>query len=166
MAVFEQRGLTGVETFLASGNVMFDQDSAVEGGAVEGGAVDGTAMAAALEAALGFPVPATVRTAEELAAIDGQAPFSADELEAATGTPQVVLLFDRTPAAVATVVADAAARSNDADLLRPAPSDLGAVFWLPVDGVSGSTLERELLPLFGLHTVRTTNTVARLLKKV
>lgn len=69
-------GCTGVETFLASGNVIFAARSA-------GGAALEKRLATGLEAALGFPVDVFLRTPAELAALVGPHPFTAaDEAEA------------------------------------------------------------------------------------
>ena len=158
---FDKLGFTEVDTFLASGNILFAPDDAA-------GAAGSDAMAEALEAELGFPVPTTVRTAEELSTLDHETPFDDNELAAANGKPQVILLFDRSPKALAEAGTAAAARATSSDRLVPATDTaLGAVFWLPVDGVSGSSITAaELTKLFGLHTVRTTNTITRLVKKV
>lgn len=69
-------GCAGVETFLASGNVIFASRS-------PGGAALERRLAAGLEGALGFPVDVFLRTPTELAALAGPPPFSAaDEAEA------------------------------------------------------------------------------------
>jgi uncharacterized protein (DUF1697 family) len=71
---FEALGLTGVETFIASGNVIFTSRSA-DSAAVE------KKIEARLHKALGFEVATFVRTAAEVAAIAGYQPFTAAEIE-------------------------------------------------------------------------------------
>lgn len=69
--VFEALGFTGVETFIASGNVVFDAR------AKNHQAIEKT-VEAALEKALGYAVPTFVRTCDELAAIAAMTPFAPD----------------------------------------------------------------------------------------
>ncbi|MEM9613235.1 MAG: DUF1697 domain-containing protein [Actinomycetota bacterium] len=151
-----------VDTFLASGNILFTP------AAGDGADPDdlATTIGDALTEALGFPVPTTIRTADEVATLAAATPFIDAELaEVSVGKPQVVLLFDRSPAALATAAAAATERSNPGDRLLPDP-DHGAVHWLPADGVSGSGIEPDdLAALFGQTTVRTANTIRRLHKK-
>lgn len=85
--LFGSLGLSGVETFIASGNVIFD---APRGGAkrlerrIEG----------ALEQALGYEVATFLRTTEELAAVARHEPFAADELEAEGNVLYVAFLAE------------------------------------------------------------------------
>ena len=76
--VFEETGLTGVSTHIASGNVLF---TAGRGRA----AVLETKIEKALEAALGYPVAAFLRTPAELAAVAAQRPFPDEDLGEAHG---------------------------------------------------------------------------------
>jgi uncharacterized protein (DUF1697 family) len=69
---FEGMGFTGVETFIASGNVIFTSRAA-NPAAVE------KKIEARLRAALGYEVATFVRTAEEIAAVAGYQPFTATE---------------------------------------------------------------------------------------
>jgi uncharacterized protein (DUF1697 family) len=66
--LFEELGFDEVETFIASGNVIFTSGSKSPQ-ALE------KKIAAHLEKALGYAVPAFLRTPDELAAIAGHAPF-------------------------------------------------------------------------------------------
>lgn len=70
--VFETLGFAGVETFIASGNVVF-QSSAKKHAAIE------TKIERALEKALGYAVPTFVRTSDELATIAAATPFAPAE---------------------------------------------------------------------------------------
>lgn len=74
--VFEGLGLANVETFIASGNVIFNG----EGGAPDG---LGTLIETALLAELGFAVEAFVRTDAEVDRIAGFQPFPADRYASA-----------------------------------------------------------------------------------
>jgi uncharacterized protein (DUF1697 family) len=75
-AHFEALGLACVETFLASGNVIFEMPG-------KGVAQLPAKIEARLLAALGFEVQAFLRTGAELAAIANYAPFAAADVEAA-----------------------------------------------------------------------------------
>jgi len=69
-AIFAAAGFANVETFIASGNVIFDT-TARAGPALE------AKIETALESALGFEVPAFVRTLAEVAAAAAREPFPA-----------------------------------------------------------------------------------------
>ena len=97
IAVFADLGLDRIDTFLASGNVLFEP----------GQAVTDSEMGAALETTLGYAVPTTVRTAGELEALNQAEPFSAEAVEA-MGKPQVMLLFAEPTAEVEAAVLDLA----------------------------------------------------------
>ncbi len=149
IAVFADLGCTDVGTFLASGNVLFAGD------------LDPQAAAAALEAALGYAVPTTVRTGSELVAIGERMPFDAHDLAASTGKPQVMLLFEK-PGTVA----------KEKILAMSGPENRLAfhgqeLHWLPAAGMSESTLDlKQIGKLVGENTVRTANTITRLVAKL
>ena len=71
--LFEELGFANVETFIASGNVIFETRAA-KGPALE------KKIERHLHAALGYEVITFVRTAAELAAIAACQPFAPDEL--------------------------------------------------------------------------------------
>ena len=73
--LFEAMTCEGVETFIASGNVIFD---APAGAAVRPAARLETQIEARLEAALGYAVAAFLRTLPELAAIAAHNPFAGE----------------------------------------------------------------------------------------
>lgn len=75
-SLFESLGLTGVETFIASGNVIFESSSSDPAAMEE-------AIAARLQQELGYGVATFVRTGEELAAIAFHRPFPLAELDTA-----------------------------------------------------------------------------------
>src|SRR4051794_8095641 len=70
--LFESMGAANVETFIASGNVMFD--SAVGADRLE------TQLEAGLEKALKFPVATFLRTVPELTAVAGSSVFRQAEM--------------------------------------------------------------------------------------
>jgi uncharacterized protein (DUF1697 family) len=74
--LFEGFGFSAVETFIASGNVIFEAQ-AQESRALEKQIED------RLRAALGYPVATFIRTPAQLAEIAGYQPFQPAELEAA-----------------------------------------------------------------------------------
>jgi uncharacterized protein (DUF1697 family) len=73
---FEGLGFTGVETFIASGNVIF-QSARQSLPALE------TRIEQRLAAALGYAVPTLVRTPSEVQAVVERLPFTSDEAAAA-----------------------------------------------------------------------------------
>jgi uncharacterized protein (DUF1697 family) len=98
-----------------------------------------------------------VRTAAELEALDRAEPFATATL---AGKPQVMLLFEPPTAAVEAAVVDLA---SDDDLLAFGDR---ALHWLPSGGVTDSSLELDKIArLVGLNTMRTTNTIRRLVAR-
>ena len=74
-ALFEGLRFANVETFIASGNVLFDSSSTSRS-AME------TRIERHLETALGYPVPAFIRPLDSLAAVAGSHPFDSFERDA------------------------------------------------------------------------------------
>ena len=70
--IFEKTGCTGVETVIASGNVIFDSAARAE-------ATLAARLAASLEDALGYEVATFLRTPAELAEAAGREPFALGE---------------------------------------------------------------------------------------
>ena len=81
--IFESVKLAKVETYIASGNVVFET-SVADGAALE------TKLEAALAKALGYEVPTFLRTAAELSAIVKKPPYVAKE-----GEPPLLVGFTR-----------------------------------------------------------------------
>jgi uncharacterized protein (DUF1697 family) len=149
---FEALGFEEVASFLASGNVVFATDSPEDLEA---------RLGTALEAALGFEVDVFVRTADEVAAIAGCQPFSAEVIGATDGKLQVTFLGDL-PAPIG--VEEAMAHATDQDRLRVIGREW---YWLPASGISTSTLDvRAVERALGRGTTRTHNTVTRLRAKL
>jgi uncharacterized protein (DUF1697 family) len=153
-AAFEALGFTGVETFRASGNVIFDGP----GGA---GVADVSAkLEAGLAGALGYAVPVFMRTCRQVAAIAAREPFDAKQVGASAGKLQVALL----PAAPSKRAREEAlGMATAADRLAIRGSVL---FWLPSGGVSESDLDLNKLESgLGPWTMRTMGTIEQIAAK-
>lgn len=152
-AHFGAMGFEAVETFIASGNVVFTT-AARPGPALE------RRVAAELASRLGYEVPTIIRGLPEVAAVIARQPFSAADL-AAFRTLQVGLL--------ASVPAPAARRL----VLRLAtPDDLLAIrgrelYWLTRKGMTDSAIgDTPFERLLGTTaTFRNMNTLRRLVDR-
>ncbi|HVZ39515.1 MAG TPA: DUF1697 domain-containing protein [Candidatus Kapabacteria bacterium] len=85
--LFEELGFQNVETFIASGNVIFET-SAPNAGALE------RKIESHLRSALGYEVATFVRSAPELAAVAGYRPFPDAELDNPENTVYIGFLRD------------------------------------------------------------------------
>jgi uncharacterized protein (DUF1697 family) len=149
----ESLGFEDVETFLASGNLVFSATR-------EPAAKLTARIEATLEAALGYDVAVFLRTASELRAIAAHEPFPPAAVDASAGKLQVAMLARR-PTAQARKAALALATEQD----RLAFGDR-ELYWLPSGGTMESELDRNALAkLLGVTTMRTRNTVVRLVAK-
>lgn len=152
-AHFEALGLTRVETFIASGNVIFESRSA-----------DVAKLTAAIEARLhselGYDVATFLRTDAEVAAVAAYRPFTAEQLEA---SPTLVVGFLAEPLTAAGVAALRRLESED-DALRAEGRE---IYWLSrlkqsESKLSNAVFEKTLqIPA----TFRGMNTVRRLAAK-
>jgi uncharacterized protein (DUF1697 family) len=102
--LFEELGFDAVETFIASGNVLFSS-KVTDTRALE------SKIAGHLEAALGYDVDTFVRTAKEVAAIGGSKIFSEDGDEGIT--IHVGLLQQKLPAETAKKLATVRTASDE-----------------------------------------------------
>jgi uncharacterized protein (DUF1697 family) len=125
-------GLGGVETFIASGNAVFDAP-ADPPDAVE------AAIEEALRAALGFEVETLVRTDRELREIAASAPFPPEEIAVETNSLYVTFLRGAPDAAARESVR---AMSNPVDELRVHGREL---YWLRRRAVGDSMLDDKAL---------------------
>ena len=150
---FESWGGRNVETFIASGNVIFhtsrrDPDAAER------------ALEAHIEKVLGYPVVTYLRSIPELAAVAAYAPFPPDEYERGG---RLFVGFMKSPATRSMARALAALRT-DIDGLTVEGRE---VYWLRraqlmASLATGPAIERAIgSPL----TMRNVNTVRRLAKK-
>ncbi|HEY7256081.1 MAG TPA: DUF1697 domain-containing protein [Solirubrobacterales bacterium] len=140
-------GFEEIETFRASGNVIF---SARDGGedAIAGRLERG------LGEALGYEVPVFLRSAAEVRAIAAREPFAAAALAASSGKLQVALLLGRPPAKRR---GEALALATDADRLA---IDGRELYWLPRGGMSESELDLNAIGAgLGPMTIRTMGTI-------
>lgn len=148
-ARFADLGLAGATAFLASGNVVFEADGAATDllRRIEDG----------LRAALGYEVPAFLRSAAEVRRIAARQPFDAARLASTSGRIQVALL---------PVAPRAAARRRILDL-ETADDRLAIhgseLYWLPRGGLSDSELDLATIgAVTGAMTIRTHRTLVRL----
>ena len=144
----EALGFTDVATFRASGNVIL---TAPDDGALEDAA---RRLATGLSEALAYDVPVFARSAEQVRAMAAFEPFSADELAASTGKPQVMLLV-QAPKAAARRAALALAPADDLFVF-----EAKELHWLPSVGLSQTELDyKALAKAIGHATVRTKGTI-------
>ena len=152
-AEFERIGLDEPRTFQAAGNVVFEAPKKSEAELTE-------LIEAGLEDGLGYAVPTVLRNAPELEELVAAEPFPAQDVAAAKGKLQVLLLASKpTPAARKTVLG----HSTDADRLAFGGREL---FWLPNGGISDSELDlRAIEKALPTGTMRTSGTIERLAAK-
>lgn len=140
-------GFADVQTFRASGNVVF---------ASEDGDADGVSarLETGLRDALGYEVPVFLRAGGELLAMSARQPFDAGAIAASKGRLQVVLLH-RPPSAKARGKALDLATSEDRLAIEGRE-----LFWLPSGGISESALDLKALEnALGMTTIRTKGTI-------
>ncbi len=154
-ACFEQVGIRDVATFLASGNVVFEDVLAGSSAPVLTQLLEEQ-----LEASLGFTVPTFLRDGDEVRAIAAYEPFATDIVATWAGKLQVAMLR-HTPSTAARQRALAAATEDD--LLAIEGREL---YWLPHGGTQQSQLDwRPIDAAVGEMTMRTKNTVERIAAK-
>ena len=152
-SAFQALGFTEVDTFRASGNVVFAAGS-------ESAAQITARVQEGLAAALGYEVATFLRAGHEVREIAGHEPFAPALVEASAGKLQVAMLSAR-PAARARE--DVLALSTDADRLAMGDREL---YWLPQGGMMDSALDLKALgTLLGPITIRTKGTVEQLAGK-
>lgn len=148
-ASFEQLGFEAVETFIASGNVLFDSTEA-DGEKLE------RVIERALEAEYGYPIETFVRSLPELVAIVEKDPFHRTDA-AGDGRSEFVAFLGRRPTAEA--VNRLVALATDDDTFAVVGRE---AYWLRRGGIgtskfSAGFLEKTLgMPatLRGLPTIR------------
>lgn len=153
-AEFEALGWADVETFRASGNVVFAAAKRESRTAlterIEAGLLEG----------LGYDVPVYLRSAAEVVAIAAREPFPAQDVAASKGKLQVTMLRKQPTAAARR---KALALADDEDRLALAGAEL---YWLPSGGVSESELDLKALEAaLGPGTQRTLGTVEQIAAK-
>jgi uncharacterized protein (DUF1697 family) len=151
--LFEALGFSGVETFIASGNVVFET-TAKNTKALE------KKIEQQLREALGYEVATFIRTEAELAAITKYQPFSPSQMEAATAF-NIAFLAD---------ALDAASRKK----LLALKTDIDdfhvhgrEVYWLCRKKQSESTFSNAVLEktIGRASTIRGVNTIQKMVAK-
>jgi uncharacterized protein (DUF1697 family) len=150
---FETIGATNVETFIASGNVIFDT-------ARRNAAALERAIEDHLRTALGFPVATFLRTIPELAAVAAHAPFPESEFTA--GATMYVAFLKKAPGS--DVHAAVAALCNPVDDLAVHEREL---YWLRRNYAGESMLAPSAFDKakLGDSTTRNVTTVRKLAAK-
>jgi uncharacterized protein (DUF1697 family) len=153
-SLFEELGFSNVETFIASGNVIFDSSSR-SSKALE------KKIETALQESLGYEVRTFVRSLNELADIAAHQPFPPKEMNAAGHTVYVGFMADSPSEAAKQKLLSLATEVDDFHL------NGREVYWLSRtkfsdSTISGAVLEKTLvLPA----TLRNSNTIRRLVAK-
>jgi uncharacterized protein (DUF1697 family) len=152
--LFEAIGFANVETFIASGNVIFDSSSR-NAKALE------RKIEKHLHEALGYEVVTFIRSVDEVAEIANYQPFEESELEQDGNVLYVVIIADKPGVEVAKRLV---ACSNEVDEFHVSGA---AVYWLcrkkfSESEFSGTSLEK-VLQMSG--TVRNSNTIKRIAAK-
>ena len=153
-AHFEDMGFTGVESFIASGNIIFDSNAAGRQ-ALEKQIEEG------LLKALGYPVDTFVRTAEEVARIAEAKPFPGMD-QIADSYQLYVAFTHQAPASQARE--NLMAHTSDIDSFA---IDGSEIYWLCTEtqsksDFSGARLEKAI---GAPATMRNIRTIQRLYKK-
>jgi uncharacterized protein (DUF1697 family) len=149
-ALFAAMGFRDVETFRASGNVVFATD-------VEAPAEIASRIERELERSLGYAVPTFLRTEREVRALAATQPFAPEQLTASAGKLQVAMLL---AAPEATARRAVLALADERDRLALEGREL---YWLPSGGISDSELDLKAIGrLLGAMTIRTKNTLEQL----
>jgi uncharacterized protein (DUF1697 family) len=167
-AHFETMGFVEVATFRASGNVVFAD--------AREGPDDDTVRAeieAGLAAALGYEVPAFIRSHAEVRTIAAHEPFAPQRVRASAGKLQVAML-GAAPGAEARK--QVLALASDEDLLafgtssgageRSSRAEERELYWLPSGGMRDSPLDlKRIDELLGAMTMRTKGTIELIARK-
>jgi uncharacterized protein (DUF1697 family) len=151
--LFEAAGFRGAETFIASGNVVFESSRKSAGDAER-------AIEAHLKKTLGYPVATFVRSMPELAAIVDLEPFGPASLE----PPDSVFVGFLRSAVSKDGRRQIAALSNDVDTVMV---DGREVYWRARKGFAESTISYAAVEklLKTEATFRNVNTIRRMAAK-
>jgi len=152
--LFEEMGFSGVETFIASGNVLFEADS-TNTWELE------RKVEASLHDRLGFSVATFIRTADELAEIACYDPFKAPDLDSEGSTLYIVFAAGPPGDQEVQKLLELA---SDANQLHASGRE---IYWLCRTSFSDSGFSLALLEkALGLPaTIRNASTVKRIAKK-
>ena len=152
--LFEDAGFTGVETYIQSGNVLFSTDAPES-------SVRDTISRILLEGAQ-IKTTAVLRSAEELAAILSNCPFSSEEIEAAQrdnteGESFYIYLLPQAP--TPEMLQKLAALPQESDRFTLVGRD---VYLLLRQSVRNSKLAIKIQKVFPEATARNWNTIRQL----
>jgi uncharacterized protein (DUF1697 family) len=152
-SAFEEIGFRNVDTFRASGNVIFDADRARPPTLTK-------RIEAGLEESLGFEVITFLRAAADACAIAAHEPFDPELVAASAGKLQVDLLLTAPSASARRQVL---AMATEQDRLAINEREL---YWLPSGGTLESTLDLKAIgKLIGPSTRRTKGTMELIASK-
>lgn len=153
--IFESLGFTSVETFIASGNVIFDAPASTAANTLE------KTIENALEGGLGFDVTTFLRTPAELGAIAGYEPFPASDASRAGAQLYVGFLHVPPPADRA---AKLLALAGDTDEFHVHGREF---YWRAAKGMGTSKLSNTAIErtLGARATMRNITTVTKLAAK-
>jgi uncharacterized protein (DUF1697 family) len=148
-------GLANIETFIQSGNVLFDAPSSSASAALE------SAIEAHLQERLGFPVPTFARSAAEMNEIAARWPFAEEEQNSKVNG-YVAFLRAAPPPELQARLEDL---SGAVDVLRAAGSHL---YWLYYPGrgktgVSHTLVEKNLQSEITVRNITTVRKLAAML---
>ena len=148
--LFEELGLSNVETFIASGNVIFEA-AAKNASSLE------KKIAEHLERSLGFAVDTFLRTLPEVAEIESRSPFQAD----GRNRDVYVAFLHETPHAAA-IAALMALKNKFNDFAVPGRE----VYWLRLNKDASIFLKNSLEKILKTSsTTRNITTVKKILEK-
>jgi len=152
-SAFTDLGFSGVQTYRASGNVLFEDPG-------ESPARVRARIEAGLQSALGYAVPTVLRSCAQVAELAVHRPWTPEQMADTLGKLQVMLLAEPpSPQARSAVLA----LETPDDRLWLGPTEL---YWLPRAGVSDSELDhRAVVRWLGVGTVRTVGTLAGIANK-
>jgi uncharacterized protein (DUF1697 family) len=148
--LFEALGFSNVETFIASGNVIFDTT-------VKNAATLEKKIAAHLETSLGYPVDTFLRTIQEVAEIEKRSPFTAKDKEESV---YVTFLHEAPNAAATSALMALKNKANDFAILER------EVYWLRLNKEDPLFLKNPLEKVIKLSaTARNMTTIGKLIQK-
>lgn len=149
--VFARMGFGRVETFLASGNVLFESQDTPDAEKIE----------SALGAFFGFDIAVVLRSMEELNQFAQNQPFAAYE-----GTSDTKLYVTMAAAPIGGRLEGVSGVAGDFDLVDICERDYFTAAFRQEDGRFGSGLDQLEKRFKGLSiTTRNWNTIMRILKK-
>lgn len=151
--VLRGMGATYAQGFIASGNLIFDIDRAVDQDFVE-------ELEAAFHSAYGFEIPTIVRSAAEVRMVSLHRPFHEELLQNSVGALFVGFLKS---APEPETISNVAAKSTASDRLAIHGSEL---YWLPTSGEFESDISIPAVErVVGTMTVRVISTVNRIVER-